>query len=621
MGQADSDLEDVRQKLQQGRDMIQAQQHFLRNYMTRMPTMVNTPAMGSRLKRLREDTQLPPTDVMEDLVKAADELIAVWDVSRNRTTDSPGDEMSPEVPPEYQINVDLKEARDVTICQQHVEVHVWKKFGRSHSTGEDSAYIDENDATTEKVVITPHATVINMDLGSVRVDRITDDAIQRAVEDVVIAKMDWFKELGRDQELKREKQHLVCKLQREKAKGRQQLESEKCRMEAELASLYRTHQAEKRKERQKLKRFVLQMEKEKGKLLKEVLKKIREKNVMSKLVQRLFDDFQVRLLGVDSGLRFLMDVPVEEWNELQKKARELQKVMEEMLLRKREQKGVTWTEVTQCGPEGGETDLRLGRPIPADLKSATPAGITECGEEEAISAENSVMFDPTTAIPQRIGKFRPDVPGCTDYLGPIITSMVATEDGRLVLADYRTRMVIVADGTNPDTVRGVRLQDPPRRLSLLQDGTLAVTSDRKSLYLVDVHEEPSVAAWVQTSRQYSGVCAGITDDTLIVSCGKDDGRPASVDVISRTGKFKRTVVDNSSLEDLCYPSYLHLTGKDVLVSDWKANAVFRVDLTTSRVVARLTHPDMDWPRQIAADPSGLTGVMLVFLFRPDSRII
>nr|KAG5714401.1 hypothetical protein BaRGS_006847 [Batillaria attramentaria] len=82
------------------------------------------------------------------------------------------------------------------------------------------------------------------------------------------------------------------------------------------------------------------------------MKRIEEKDVLSKLVQQLCEEFDVRLLAIDSGLRFLMDVPVEEWEgvkELQKSYKEkLQKILEDALLSKQEKEEVTWTEVTSC---------------------------------------------------------------------------------------------------------------------------------------------------------------------------------------------------------------------------------------------------------------------------------
>nr|KAG5703858.1 hypothetical protein BaRGS_031492 [Batillaria attramentaria] len=54
------------------------------------------------------------------------------------------------------------------------------------------------------------------------------------------------------------------------------------------------------KERKNARRFVMKIQEEKVKLKQEVLKKIRKEDSMSATIQKLFDDFDVRLLGVDS---------------------------------------------------------------------------------------------------------------------------------------------------------------------------------------------------------------------------------------------------------------------------------------------------------------------------------
>nr|KAG5699683.1 hypothetical protein BaRGS_022081 [Batillaria attramentaria] len=219
-------------------------------------------------------------------------------------------------------------------------------------------------------MVTPKSTTISLDSGSVYVEQIGDDVIHRTVKDVAIAKINWSENLARvqrqleaekvkgqqlqaekvksQQQLAEEKVKGQQQLQAEKVIGQQQLQAEKRRAEAELAALYHTHQEEKTRERERVKRFYIGIQQKKTSLLKQVMKRIEEKDVLSKLVQQLCEEFDVRLLAIDSGLRFLMDVPVEEWKGVKELQEKLRKVLEDALLPKQEKEEVTWTEVTSC---------------------------------------------------------------------------------------------------------------------------------------------------------------------------------------------------------------------------------------------------------------------------------
>ena len=109
---------------------------------------------------------------------------------------------------------------------------------------------------------------------------------------------------------------------------------------------------------------------------------------------------------------------------------------------------------------------------------------------------------------------------------------------------------------------------------------------------------------IQTGRRYEGVGEGLTDHTLLVSCGKTDSDPARVDLITRGGEVVRTVVDSTMLTQLSGPHCLCVSGGCVLLSDWWTHAVFTVDITTGQLVDTLTHIDMKSPRQICVDEEG-----------------
>nr|KAG5699686.1 hypothetical protein BaRGS_022084 [Batillaria attramentaria] len=188
------------------------------------------------------------------------------------------------------------------------------------------------------------------------------------VKDVVIAKLYWPENLPRVQKLKKEKQSLFRrfkqmkvsgqrKLKMEKVRGQQQLEAEKVRSQQKLEAEKRRAEQEKATEREKVKTFYTGIQQKKTSLLKQVMERIEEKDVLSKLVQQLCEEFDVRLLAIDSGLRFLMDVPVEEWEGVKALQEKIKKLLEDALLPKREKEKVTWTKVTSCSTQTGDADI------------------------------------------------------------------------------------------------------------------------------------------------------------------------------------------------------------------------------------------------------------------------
>ncbi|KAK7506876.1 hypothetical protein BaRGS_00001727, partial [Batillaria attramentaria] len=271
-GRVESDLDELIAKLQNGRDRVRDQKHLLHMYTTRMPTTINTTSMRERLRRVREDIILPTREILQDLRRETDRLVAVWN--------------------------------------EPVEVQVWK-------SDDDHGATSAVKGTTECVMVTPKSTTINLDSGSVCVEQISDDVIHRTVKNVVIAKLDWPENLPRVQKLKKEKQSLFRRFKQMKVSGQRKLKMEKVRGQQQL-------EAEKVREQKKTS------------LLKQVMKRIEEKDVLSKLVQQLCEEFDVRLLAIDSGLRFLMDVPVEEWEGVKALQKKIKKLLEDALLPKHE---------------------------------------------------------------------------------------------------------------------------------------------------------------------------------------------------------------------------------------------------------------------------------------------
>ena len=191
-----------------------------------------------------------------------------------------------------------------------------------------------------------------------------------------------------------------------------------------------------------------------------------------------------------------------------------------------------------------------------------------------------------------------------DVKKPWITSIVSTQDEKLVMADYNNKVKVV-DMSDPHTVSAsLKVEEKPWGLAVLSDGLVAVTTYNPTIYLLKVSPTLAVTTRIQTGRLYGGVVEGLTDHTLLVSCGKTDSDPARVDLITRGGEVVRTVVDSTMLTQLGTPHYLCVSGGCVLLSDWRTHAVYRVDVTTGQLVDTLTHTDMKCPRQVCVDGEG-----------------
>jgi hypothetical protein len=110
---------------------------------------------------------------------------------------------------------------------------------------------------------------------------------------------------------------------------------------------------------------------------------------------------------------------------------------------------------------------------------------------------------------------------------------------------------------------------------------------------------------VKTVRQYWGICDSADSNNFItLSCEKDDDGPASVDVITRSGLVVKTLINSHTLPQLTKPYYRCTVNNHLLVSDWKAHTVFKVDTDSGDVLDQLTHPDLRVPRQLCADVAG-----------------
>ena len=173
------------------------------------------------------------------------------------------------------------------------------------------------------------------------------------------------------------------------------------------------------------------------------------------------------------------------------------------------------------------------------------------------------------------------------------------------MTDCDNNKVKLVDLSDPHTVSAsLTVREKPRRLAVLSDGLIAVTTYQNAIYLLKLIPGLTVAYRIYTSRLYVGVADGLVDQTLLASCFKTDTDHARVDVITREGYVVRTLVDSIALKDLWEPYYLSVSGGCVLVSGWWANSVYKVDVTTGLPVDTLTHPYLESPRQVCADVVG-----------------
>lgn len=199
-----------------------------------------------------------------------------------------------------------------------------------------------------------------------------------------------------------------------------------------------------------------------------------------------------------------------------------------------------------------------------------------------------------------------------DKYCPKIECIITTSHGHLVMADSNNNKVLVYTDPQQTKCNALKLHVEPWRLAQMHDGLVAVTTDTRCIHIIDVTGQPSVVSQLHTDKQYVGV--GVDDkDHLVVSC--IDGT-CCIDILSREGEILKTLipcrqvsvlkrfVSKKQIKILSRPQYLCVVGGDVLVSDSKTDSVYRLELSTGRVIATLKHPDLKRPCQVTSDQAG-----------------
>ncbi|XP_076438606.1 uncharacterized protein LOC143277612 [Babylonia areolata] len=208
--------------------------------------------------------------------------------------------------------------------------------------------------------------------------------------------------------------------------------------------------------------------------------------------------------------------------------------------------------------------------------------------------------DVMTAAPRRVFKVSPRT--ADDILTPCITAVVCLPDDRLVMTDIDNSKVKVMGMAPPHTVSSLSTPEQPRRLAVLSDGLVAVTTRKPVICLVNVTANTvAVRSRVRTNRVYVGI-AGHRDGHMIVGCDSSFTGTASVDVLNRQGHVVTTVTDSTRLTGLKSPYYLFDTGDGhVLVSDYQTDLVHQVCVRSGQVTQTFQHAHVKRPGQVCAD--------------------
>ena len=190
----------------------------------------------------------------------------------------------------------------------------------------------------------------------------------------------------------------------------------------------------------------------------------------------------------------------------------------------------------------------------------------------------------------------------------MITSILATEDGKLLLADRLKLELHMSSLERPEVVEDTAsLGGIPWALLQLQDGTIVVTlEDAYKIVLFNITGNAlELVKTIYTRANYGGIAQG-PGDTLIVSKWSE-GNIARIDVITMDGDVERTILEN--VDFLIDPYCLRRYGDDVYVSDWTSQRLFRVNVMTGEVSSHIGDLDLsdlalEQPRKFDIDESG-----------------
>jgi hypothetical protein len=298
-----------------------------------------------------------------------------------------------------------------------------------------------------------------------------------------------------------------------------ELQRQQREKEYELGALKLCYQEEKKKMEENVMSFTLRLEERDEAILRKLAAGIGSDSLVE-VVQLLYQNHNVRLLGFDCGLRFLLEASTQQWRTVAERHLGMQAIQTTLnqLLPEDIRRSAHWSHDISCVE--ADIDLRLGRPL------------------------TTRTWDPMTTVPEKMFTFRPET--ADDKKTPFITSLLALPQGKLLMADYNNYGVKMTDLKSPNKVTAsLELDNAPWCLAAFSPTDVAVTADpSKYIYTLNVGKNIRLVSKVKTQRKYEGISASSVEGTLIVSCNEDGDGPASVDVISRDGKLLRTIVVN-----------------------------------------------------------------------------
>lgn len=138
------------------------------------------------------------------------------------------------------------------------------------------------------------------------------------------------------------------------------LKSNERKWKSRISKLIRQHRTNIHEERVKVVRFILHLE-ERDRLLSDFLNEL--PNRLPGVIKRLLTEFNIRLLGVDCGLNFLLERSGTLWRDAVEQQL-VQNVLQE-LLSEYLREGVKWSDL-RLYSSPLDIDLRIGQPSPMD---------------------------------------------------------------------------------------------------------------------------------------------------------------------------------------------------------------------------------------------------------------
>nr|KAG5687686.1 hypothetical protein BaRGS_005937 [Batillaria attramentaria] len=131
-----------------------------------------------------------------------------------------------------------------------------------------------------------------------------------------------------------------------KAEGIEHLDKEKADGEKRLENMRKDFEEKKRRQEENTMSFVLKIEERDRRLLAETASRL-DRAQLPEVLQRLFHEHNIRLLGVDCGLTFLLDAPTEQWVSVVEHQLEVQALLGKLLPDDVRQR-VRWKAAAEC---------------------------------------------------------------------------------------------------------------------------------------------------------------------------------------------------------------------------------------------------------------------------------